>query len=432
MNKKISKKNSKQKTTSCDVLIVGGGLAGASLACALQDSGLSVEIIEAHPVNTDAQPCYDDRTVALSYGSRVILDAMGLWDAIEDKTEAIKTIHISDKGHFGVTRLRHDEEGVDALGYVCENRVLGEILYQKLAENSQLQLHCPARLTGLEQQADYVRVQYAEGEKQNEVQAKLLVAADGVTSQVRELLQIEVSRQDYHQTAVVTNVTPGQPHNNVAYERFTDGGPIAFLPMQQQRCSVVWTVATEKADALMGLDDGMFLEQLQQRFGFRLGQLKKAGKRQSYPLALVETTQLVRGRVVVVGNAAHTLHPVAGQGFNLALRDVALLAELIVENSATGKDVGATSMLQTYQEMREKDALRVYRFTDTLVKVFSNNFSPLSHLRSAGLVAADLLPSVKHQLARQSMGLSGRMSRLGKRLGKRPGKHAGGHLGLTS
>ena len=419
MNTKTSNKKTKQTTASCDVLIIGGGLAGASLACALQGSGLSVEIIEATPLNNDTQPCYDDRTVALSYGSRVILDAMGLWAELSDKVEAIKTIHISDKGHFGVTRLQHDEEGVEALGYVCENRVLGEAFYHRLTEDSQLQFHCPARLVDLEQQPDYVHVQYAEGSKQRKLRAKLLVAADGVTSQVRELLQIEVSRQDYHQSAVVTNVTPGQPHNDIAYERFTDSGPIAFLPMKQQRCSVVWTVATEKADDLLGLDDEMFLGQLQQRFGFRLGQLKKVGKRQAYPLALVEATQVVRGRVVVVGNAAHTLHPVAGQGFNLALRDVALLAELIVANSGTSDDVGSASMLQSYQEMREKDALRVYRFTDTLVKVFSNSFSPLSHLRSAGLVMADLLPSVKHQLARQSMGLSGRLSRLGRRLSLR-------------
>lgn len=424
MDKKTTKKKAarkKQATTSCDVLIVGGGLAGASLACALIDNGLSVEIIESHPLHAETQPCYDDRTVALSYGSRVILDAMGLWEKCCEKAEAIKTIHISDKGHFGVTRLKHDEEGVDALGYVCENRVLGEVFYQRLTEDSKFKLHCPAELTGIEQHEDYVRIQYKEEGDQQTVCAKLLVAADGVTSQVRELLKIEVSRQDYHQTAIVANVTTGQPHNNVAYERFTDSGPVAFLPMKQQRCSVVWTVPTDKVDNLVCLEDGEFLEHLQQRFGFRLGQLKKVGKRQAYPLALVEATQVVRGRVVVVGNAAHTLHPVAGQGFNLALRDIALLAELIVSSKEAGGDVGDASMLQSYQEMREKDALRVYRFTDTLVKVFSNKFSPLSHLRSAGLVVADLMPFVKHQLARQSMGLGGRMSRLDRCTGRSMG-----------
>jgi 2-octaprenyl-6-methoxyphenol hydroxylase len=229
---------------------------------------------------------------------------------------------------------------------------------------------------------------------------------------VRELLQIGISKQDYRQSAVITNVTPGQPHKHVAYERFTESGPLAFLPMTENRCSVVWTVSAQQAEEIAGLDDDEFLKRLQQRFGYRLGRLKKTGKRQVYPLALVEATQVVRGRVVVVGNAAHALHPVAGQGFNLALRDIALLAEMMV----TSDDVGSKTMLQSYETMREKDAHRVYRFTDMLVKVFSNDISPLAHLRAAGLVVADLIPSVKHQLARQSMGLSGRMSRLARRL----------------
>jgi 2-octaprenyl-6-methoxyphenol hydroxylase len=396
----------------CDVLIVGGGLVGASLACALEGSGLSVAIIEAYPLNSQSQPCYDDRTVALSYGSRVIFESMGLWSLLEGRVEAIETIHISDRGHFGVTRLHHDEEGVEALGYVAENRVLGEVLYQRLEENKNVKLHCPAELTGIDQQADCVRVEYQEQGKACSLQAKLLVAADGVTSQVRELLQIGISKQDYRQSAVITNVTPGQSHKHVAYERFTDSGPLAFLPMTENRCSVVWTASAQQAEELVGLDDDEFLKRLQQRFGYRLGRLKKTGKRHVYPLALVEATQVVRGRVVVVGNAAHALHPVAGQGFNLALRDIALLAEMMV----TGDDVGSKTMLQSYETMREKDAHRVYRFTDMLVKVFSNDISPLAHLRAAGLVVADLIPSVKHQLARQSMGLSGRMSRLARRL----------------
>ena len=404
-------------SNTCDVVIVGGGLVGASLACALEDSDLSVAIIEAFPLKASSQPSYDDRTVALSYGSRIIFESMGLWSSLVDRVEAIKTIHISDRGHFGATRLSHEEEGVEALGYVAENRVLGEVLYQRLAENKNVQLHCPAELTALEQQPDCVKVEYREQAKSCALHAKLLVAADGVSSQVREMLQIGTSKQDYQQSAVITNVTPGQPHQNVAYERFTDSGPLAFLPMTGNRCSVVWTVSAEQAEQLAGLDDDAFLKCLQKRFGFRLGRLKKAGERHVYPLALVETTQVVRGRVVVVGNAAHTLHPVAGQGFNLALRDIALLAEMMVLSD----DVGAETLLQSYQTLREKDAHRVYRFTDMLVKIFSNDLLPLVHLRAAGLVAADLIPSVKHQLARQSMGLGGRMSRLARHLSI--GKH---------
>jgi 2-octaprenyl-6-methoxyphenol hydroxylase len=400
-----------KSATDCDVLIIGGGLVGASLACALQNSGQSVHIVEAHPLKSDSQPSYDDRTVALSWGSRCIFEGMGLWDAMADRIEAIKTIHISDKGHFGATRLRHDEEHVEALGYVAENRVLGEVLYQRLQQDNKLQIHCPAELTGLEQDEDAVIATIKQDGKESTLSAQLLVAADGVVSQVRDLLHIGSSVQDYGQSAVIANITPAKKHQNIAYERFTGKGPIAFLPMTHNRCSVVWTVPTKEATELMQMDDAAFLHLLQQRFGYRLGQLQKAGRRHVYPLRLIETTQVVRNRVVIVGNAAHTIHPVAGQGFNLALRDIAILKDLI----ATAKDPGESRLLQSYIEQREDDARRVYRFTDSLVKIFSNNSTPLGHLRAAGLVAVGLIPPLRHQLARQSMGLRGRASELGRR-----------------
>ncbi len=400
-----------KSATDCDVLIIGGGLVGASLACALENSGLSVQIVEAIPYKSDLQPSYDDRTVALSWGSRCIFEGMGIWDAVADRVEAIKTIHISDKGHFGATRLRHEEENVEALGYVAENRVLGEVLYQRLQQNNHIELHCPAELKSVDQKDDRVVAIIKKNKKEVVVSARLLVAADGVVSHVRDLLHIGSSVQDYGQSAVIANVTPAVKHNNIAYERFTDQGPIAFLPMTRNRCSVVWTVPVSQADELMKLGDEDFLHLLQQRFGFRLGRFEKVGKRQVYPLKLIETTQVVRNRVVIVGNAAHTIHPVAGQGFNLALRDIAMLTELI----ATAADAGDSKLLQSYVEQREDDARRVYRFTDSLVKIFSNSSAPLGHLRAAGLVAVGLVPQLRHQLARQSMGLSGRASSLGRR-----------------
>ena len=397
--------------TDCDVLIIGGGLVGASLACALENSSLSVHVVEAHPLRSELQPSYDDRTVALSWGSRCIFEGMGIWDAMADRVEAIKTIHISDKGHFGATRLRHEEEHVEALGYVAENRVLGDVLYQRLQQNSRLELHCPAELLSIDQKDDRVVATIKDNGKELVVSARLLVAADGVISQVRDLLHIGTSVQDYGQSAVIANVTPTYKHNNIAYERFTDTGPIAFLPMTHNRCSVVWTVPGNQAEELMRLGDEDFLQQLQQRFGFRLGQLHKVGTRHAYPLKLIETTQVVRNRVVIVGNAAHSIHPVAGQGFNLALRDIAILTEFI----ASAEDAGDSNLLQSYVEQRQDDARRVYRFTDSLVKVFSNNSAALGHLRAAGLVAVGLIPQLRHQLARQSMGLGGRSSELGRR-----------------
>jgi len=397
--------------TDCDVLIIGGGLVGASLACALENSGLSVHVVEAHPLKSDLQPSYDDRTVALSWGSRCIFEGMGIWDAMADRVEVIKTIHISDKGHFGATRLRHEEEHVEALGYVAENRVLGDVLYQRLQQNSKLELHCPAELLSIDQKDDRVIASIKDNGKESVVSARLLVAADGVISQVRDLLHIGTSVQDYGQSAVIANVTPTLKHNNIAYERFTDTGPVAFLPMTHNRCSVVWTVPGNQAEELMRLGDEDFLQQLHQRFGFRLGQLHKVGTRHAYPLKLIETTQVVRNRVVIVGNAAHSIHPVAGQGFNLALRDIAILTDLI----ASAEDAGDSNLLQSYVEQRQDDARRVYRFTDSLVKIFSNNSAALGHLRAAGLVAVGLIPQLRHQLARQSMGLSGRSSELGRR-----------------
>ena len=398
----------------CDVLIIGGGLVGASLACALENSGLSIRVVEAIPLQSKVQPSYDDRTLALSWGSRCIFEGMGIWDTLADSAEAITTIHISDKGHFGATRLRNEEEQVEALGYVVENRVLGEVLYQRMQKANRLRLHCPARLLNIDQQGDAVVATIDENQTQLAVSARLMVAADGVISQVRDMLHIGSSVQDYGQSAVIANVTPGIKHNNTAYERFTDTGPIALLPMTQNRCSLVWTLPTAQAEESMRLEDADFLQRLQQRFGFRLGRLRKVGNRHVYPLRLIEATQVVRDRVVIVGNAAHTIHPVAGQGFNLALRDIAILAELV----AAYQDAGDSRLLQTYVEQRQHDARRVYRFTDSLIKIFSNNNAPLGHLRAAGLVAVGLIPPLRHQLARMSMGLSGRSSELGRRGGR--------------
>ncbi len=412
-----------------DLIIIGGGLAGASLACALKNSTLKIALVEAFELNTDSQPSYDDRTVALSYGSRCIFDSMGLWSSLAPFAEAINTIHISDRGHFGVTRLSKEQEGVEALGYVLENRAIGQQLYADMADGLSekgdgITLFCPARLKTLQQDKQQVAVEILTGGESQKLSAKLLVAADGNNSQVMKLLAIGSSRQSYDQVALISNVTPGNKHNNVAYERFTDSGPLAFLPMQKNRCSVVWTLGPQQADSLYALDEAHFLQQLQQRFGYRLGQLKKAGKRQIYPLFLQSATQMVHGRVALIGNAAHSVHPVAGQGFNLALRDVALLSELIVDSlpgsptdsGQTASDIGRQTMLQRYAELREDDIRRVYRFTDALVKTFSNNIAALAQLRSLSLLMVDVVPDIKHQLAAQSMGLSGRLSRLNRGL----------------
>ena len=411
-----------------DLIIIGGGLAGASLACALEsavlDKPLKIAVVEAYELNTDSQPCYDDRTIALSYGSRCIFDSMGVWKLLAEQAEAIDSIHISDRGHFGVTRLSSEQEGVEALGYVLENRNIGQQLYQVMRESADVTLFCPSELKSLQQDVTNTDGQVSvdvmiEGSMQT-LTAELLIAADGNNSQVMKVLNIGSSRKDYEQSALITNITPGKKHDNVAYERFTDSGPLAFLPMTQNRCSVVWTLSPEQADYLYALDEADFLQQLQQRFGYRLGRIKKIGKRHIYPLFLQSATQMVHGRVALIGNAAHSVHPVAGQGFNLALRDVALLSESIVEHRRKAADISSLSMLQQYQAQRDADIQRVYRFTDALVRTFSNSIPPLAHMRSLGVFMVVIVPDLKHQLAVQSMGLNagkgGKLSRLGRGL----------------
>ena len=401
-----------------DLVIIGGGLAGASLACALKNidpaAPLKIAVVEAHQLDTDSQPSYDDRTVALSYGSRCIFDSIGLWSSLEPYAEAINSIHISDRGHFGVTRLSKEQEAVEALGYVLENRSIGQQLYADINNTHNITLFCPAELTALQQDETQVSVDILFDGKPQRLSGKMLVAADGNNSQVMRLLNIGSSRQDYGQSALITNITPGKKHDNIAYERFTDTGPLAFLPMTDNRCSVVWTLSPQQAKYMAALDDADFLAQLQQGFGFRLGQLKKAGQRHIYPLFLQSATQMVSARVAIIGNAAHSVHPVAGQGFNLALRDIALLAELIAEYKQEDDGIACMSMLQQYASLRDDDIKRVYRFTDTLVKIFSNKVTPVAFMRSLALLLVDVVPDIKHRLAIQSMGLHGRLTRLNR------------------
>lgn len=397
-----------------DVIIIGGGMVGASLLAALRNhADKKIALVEAVPFDSSSQPSFDDRSIALSYGSRRIFESLGLWSEIEPRVEAIKTIHVSDRGHLGATRLHHHEERVEALGYVAENKVVGRVLMDAVQQLPHVDWYCPATIESLEQSAEAVSIQVKTGDDQAQcLSARLLVAADGVHSVTRKLAGVEIMHSDYQQSAIITNLQTDQRHNGIAYERFTDSGPLAFLPMTENRYSVVWTCPREQTQSLLELSEVEFTRQLQQRFGFRAGNIKKVGARVAYPLVYSEAEQLCRGRVVMIGNAAHTLHPVAGQGYNLALRDVAELAELIV----TADDPGEASLLADYQSTRLKDMRRIYKATDSLVKIFSNNHALLGHARAMGLISVDLLSPLRHLMARHSMGLAGRMNKLQRRL----------------
>lgn len=399
-----------------DLAIVGGGLVGASLAIALSGRGLRMALVEASQPSADTQPNYDDRALALAYGTRRIFEGLGLWQAIEPRTGPIEKIHVSERGQFGFTHLDRAEEDVPALGYVITARELGRILLAALPELSDLDIIAPARVTAVHADERDAHLTLQQGDGEHVIATRLVVAADGVKSFVRDAMQLPVRRWEYGQSAVVANITPERAHQHVAYERFTETGPVALLPMQDERCALVWTVADDQLDAVLALDDATFVARFQERFGHRLGRFVRVGKRQGYPLAMVRATESVRPRVAVIGNAAHTLHPIAGQGFNLGLRDVAALADVLVDAAAAGADIGDLAVLQEYQRWRGRDQQLVSLATDGLARLFANPLVPLRLGRNLGMLAMDLLPGARHRLARVAMGLSGRLPRLARGL----------------
>jgi 2-octaprenyl-6-methoxyphenol hydroxylase len=402
--------------TDFDLIIIGGGMVGASLSLALKNIPLRIALVEAVPYNTDAQPSYDDRAIALSFGTSRIFRAMGLWDEMALDATPIQRIHVSDQGHMGITRLDSRDEGVEALGYVATARELGKTLVAHLQQLENLTLLCPATLTDLKLGEDHATAILEREGKQEAITAPLVVAADGGHSAVRQHLGIQVTDKDYGQTAIIANITPERPHDNVAYERFTQHGPLALLPLGPERCSLVWTRSPEGAERILSLSDADFLAELQENFGHRLGRLLQVGKRAAYPLRLIRAQEQVRARLALIGNAAHTIHPIAGQGFNLGIRDVAALAQVLSEACKQGRDLGELSVLQDYAEWRKRDHDQVIGFTNGLVNTFSNRLPPLSLARNLGLVATDILPGIKHGLARRAMGLGGKLPRLARGL----------------
>jgi 2-octaprenyl-6-methoxyphenol hydroxylase len=396
-----------------DILIIGGGLVGASLACTLGSSGLRIGVVEAVPLSSAAQPSYDDRAVALAFGSRRIFEGLGLWADIERLgAYPIEHIHISDRGRFGFTRLHAADAGLPALGYVVPTRVLGSALYQALQGMPNVHLFCPAAMQSLHIGDDAAVLDIKEGSETKTLRTPLVVAADGAHSAVRRATGIEAVRSEYEQVAIVTNVTAAEPHRNTAYERFTDSGPLAILPMAGNTCGVVWSARHAEVDAILAWSDEEFLARLQERFGERLGRFSRVGKRVSYRLALTRVREHVRERLVLIGNAAHTVHPVAGQGFNLGLRDVAALSEVIEDAMKEGADIASVAVLRRYADWRVRDNQVTARFTDGLIRLFSNDLTPLVVGRNLGLIAADLLPPVKRGFIRMTSGLAGRLPRL--------------------
>jgi 2-octaprenyl-6-methoxyphenol hydroxylase len=394
-----------------DIAIVGGGMVGASLGVALDSLGLRIALIEAVPHDSTAQPSFDERTTALSNGSRRILETLGVWSAVSPAATPIARIHVSDQGRFGFARIDAAEQGLAAMGFVVPNRALGAALWSRLGQSQSVSVFCPAQLLRVTSGEHAVELDVAAGGGVSTVRAPLVVAADGANSAVRAAFGIAAQVRDYRQTAVITTVLTQRFHEHVAYERFTPSGPLALLPLADGRCTLVLTLTPAMAEAALAWSDREFLAEVQSRFGFRLGRFLKVGRRVSYPLSLTRSDAISRGRCVIIGNAAQGLHPVAGMGFNLGLRDVASLAEVIAGHSG---DPGAPGLLAEYDAWRSADRGGIIAFTDGLVRMFSNPLGAVQRLRNLGLLAFDLMPPAKAALSRLSTGAAGRVPKLAR------------------
>ena len=399
------------------VVIVGGGMVGVSLAILLsqqfKDNSLAITLIEQFPlpvtnVLPSFQPSFDDRSTALSAGSVEILKMMDCWSAISHAVQPIETVHVSDKGHFTGVQLNAKDYAMEAVGYVVENRRLGQVLLHQL-EQHHIHYLAPASVKHCQPRKDSCLLTIEKDKKIIEHQADLVLIADGADSTLRQSLGIDTSIKDYKQSALVTNVALEKDHQNIAFERFTDEGPVALLPLPKIdhvfRASLVWTIPSSKQDELLALDSDQLLSIIQKRFGYRAGNITALGQIQSYPLKLIQAKEQIRSNVVVIGNAAHFLHPVAGQGFNLALRDCQILVECLSGALLKGGSLGAYSTLKQYIDKQEKDQDLTIYMTDSLVKLFSSSRLPLAILRQLGFVGLNILPPLKHQFAQRMMGL---------------------------
>lgn len=383
-------------------------MVGASLACALVGEEVSVAVIEAVSPDDDAQPSYDDRGLSLSLSSQRILEALGVWKEVSRNANPIKQIHVSDRGHFGFVRMHTEMMKLDALGYVVIARELGRALMSRLDEADNIDMICPAEVANVVMKQEQVDIEVNTIETEKRFNCKLLVVADGTHSRTRAQLAIHARYKDYGQTAIVANVTAEQPHQDTAYERFTDSGPFALLPLPAGHCIAVYTVDTEQAEAFLNLNDNEFLARVEKRFGLRLGRFTRAGTRKSYPLLLVEPEEQVRDRLVLLGNSAHAIHPNGAQGFNLGLRDVAGLVDQLLPAIREGMDPGSGYLLDAYLTSRLADQKRVIEFSDRLTKTFYNNSPGKIIARDVGMLVTDLVPEFKKGIMRRMMGIWGR------------------------
>jgi 2-octaprenyl-6-methoxyphenol hydroxylase len=373
-----------------DIIIIGGGMVGGSLACALRHTSLRIALVDAAPLHTQDDP----RLIALNYSSYCLLNNIGIWEALNSHATAIKQVHVSDRGHFGITRINASDVNLSALGYVVPAKYINAAIDNNLEGIS---LFRPAKLKTLIQseQGATLRIETENGEI--ELSTQLVIGADGSYSTVREQLGIPSDTIDYHQSALVTITELKRSHNNIAYERFHAAGAIAMLPLTEQRSATIWTDKTDVIEHLLQLNDADFLAELQKQFGYRAGRLLRIGKRHVFPLKMLSTTQMRQQHVILIGNAAHTLNPIAAQGLNLALAEIAMLAEIIQDNPTNIN-------WQSYIEWQQKQQATSTQLSHQLPLAFSSDFSLLNFVRQIGMIGLDICPPMKRGFTRRALG----------------------------
>ena len=401
-----------------DVVIVGGGVVGLTLAAALEQSNLRILIVEAQQ---QVEAIAKGQVYAIQLSSSRIWESLGIWAEIEPQVEYFKQVHLSDAQDRHVVKFTPDDlgfsigkrsESASALGHVAEHRVLLQALLERVRHCQNVTWCCPARVSRTE-----VREQYTEltlelgqdlGQGVRRVRSRLVVGADGARSQVREQSGIQARGKAYWQSCLVATIRPEYFHDNTAYERFWPSGPFAILPVSQTHCRIVWTAPHAEAQALLALSDDDFVEALNQRYGTQMGRLAVEGKRFIFPAKLVHSCEYVRPRVALVGDAAHSCHPVGGQGLNLGIRDVAALAQVLSAAQAQGEDIGSLQVLRRYQRWRRRENILALGFTDVLNRMFSTQVLPVVVMRRLGLRLMSLVPLVKVLSLRFMAGLVGR------------------------
>ena len=395
-----------------DVIIVGGGMVGMAAALSLSQLNLSIVLLESQVAQDDSHPSYDDRTLVVNQASVSFWKNLGVWQKLNQNITPIKKVHVSNKGHFGSVNFDKDELNVDALAYIVEAKILGFALKQACEDNESITIIAPASFKQMQHKKDSVEVNYSVAESLHTISAKLMLAADGIQSGIRQQLGLETIIKSYQRTAIICNITPEHKHNNCAFERLTDKGPTALLPFVNNRCGFVWTVEENQAQEILDLSDEDFIQKAQQQFGYRLGKFIKAGKRSSYPLYLVTVPQQVKNRVILIGNAAHGMSPVSAQGLNLAVRDVARLFDVLQEIIQKAQDIGTDESLNSYQKAINTDQQQTMRYTDDLMSWFKIDEPIIASIRSIGMFTLNQSNHLKQELFHRASGYRGQIPQL--------------------